>query len=65
MLDPITAGTITAIAKAIEAIFTYMTEHERGLTPDQRAAQNQLALDAHHALKDLGERIAGLIPKEP
>lgn len=45
-MDPLSLALI-AIAegsKATAAIFTYLSEHERGLTPAQREAYNQIAL---------------------
>lgn len=62
-MDPLTA--VTAIANAVEAIFTYMTEHEKGMTPEQRAAQNQWPVDAQEFMKKLGEQVLDLLKGKP
>lgn len=58
-MDPLTAAT--AIANAVTAIFTYMTEHERGMTPEQRASMNQWPIDAQNYLNKLGEQVLELL----
>jgi hypothetical protein len=58
-MDPLAA--VTAIANAVEAIFTYMTEHERGMTSEQRAAQNQWPIDAQQFMKRLGDKVLKLL----
>lgn len=64
-MDPLTL-TLVAIAesaKAAAAIFTYLAEHERGMTPAQREAMNQIAIDNLQWWNDQGKEIIALLSK--
>jgi hypothetical protein len=64
-MDPLTL-TLTAIAesaKAVAAVFTYLAEHEKGLTPAQREATNQVAVDNLQWWNAQGQSFIALLGK--
>jgi hypothetical protein len=66
-MDPLTL-TLTAIAesaKAVAAVFTYLAEHEKGLTKEQREATNQVAVDNLQWWNEQGKEFLGLLKRLP
>lgn len=59
----LTEAAIIAIAKAVEAGFTYAAEHERGMTPDQRQQLAQWTVEDIKSFRAFFDQIRDLLPK--
>lgn len=62
-MDPLSL-TLTAIAesaKAVAAIFTYLAEREKNMTPEQRQATYQFAIDNMQRWNAMGEKLVALL----
>ena len=58
----LTDAAVIAIARAFEAGFVYATEHERGMTPEQRQQQAQWSLDDMKSFRAFFDQIRALLP---